>query len=327
MMKVTRAFAINLNSMLARANLFFREPYSQWFRFFVSHNYNVTENERKETAEAFPSDPGYIAAEQQKKAKYAEIFKSPKDTANAELQVQYDKACLEIMETNKAAYDAEATIKKCRAEFEQEEVELDIRKVDLKYVPELINGPEGWQVWNLIRPLISLPAYDGIKVKRAYAVNLNVMLGNAHMYFKEPVNNKFRNFVTHNYEVTENERKEVFTAFPADPGFIEAEELKKQARASIFKKPGDFANPALNKEFEDKCKEIQEDYKAAYEAEATIDKSRDDFCSEEIELGLSKIDLANVPEMIDGPEGWRVWNLMLPLINDPNPEETATTQG
>ena len=112
MMKVKRAFAINLNSMLARANLFFREPYSQWFRLFVSHNYNVTENERKETAEAFPSDPGYIAAEQQKKAKYAEIFKSPKDTANAELRVQYEKACLEIMETNKAAYDAEATIKK-----------------------------------------------------------------------------------------------------------------------------------------------------------------------------------------------------------------------
>ena len=45
------------------------------------------------------------------------------------------------------------------------------------------------------------------KVKRAYAINLNLMLEHADQVFKAPVSAWFRYFVTHNLKVTGEERK------------------------------------------------------------------------------------------------------------------------
>lgn len=164
-----------------------------------------------------------------------------------------------------------------------------------------------------------------MKVKRSYAINLNLMLEHADTLFKQPISGRFRYMVSHNLKVTSNERSMVVEAFPPDPAFVEFE----NRRVGILRELGfnsqqdlDNATPERREELERKILDLREECKAAVEAEDAIDKSRNEFCEEEVELDLRKVRLDDVPEIV-GPEDWRVWNLLLPLVIDP--EECSDT--
>lgn len=163
------------------------------------------------------------------------------------------------------------------------------------------------------------------KVKRAYAINLNLMLEHADQVFKAPVSAWFRYFVTHNLKVTGEERKNTVEAFPPDKAFLEAEQRRFAIQKELgFNTQADFQNasPEAREELERKILDLREECKEAYENEAIIDKNRNEFCDEEIELDLRTIELERVPEFAGTNEqqNWYYWNLLKPLIKDP-PQE------
>ncbi len=167
MMKVKRGYAITLAYVLANANVFFKDPISSRFRYMVSHNLKIAGEELRQVNEAFPDEPSYREYEARRLA----IMRELGFTNNAALRAAtpeqreiLDRKILDLREECKVAVEAQALIDKNRAEFCDEEIELDLRKVRVEDIPD-IEVPDGiavfphtqpldsWGIWHIIEQL------------------------------------------------------------------------------------------------------------------------------------------------------------------------------
>lgn len=149
-------------------------------------------------------------------------------------------------------------------------------------------------------------------VKRSYLLDLQNVLVNADKVFAKPISGRFRYMASLNAKVCGDERDAVMQAFPYDETWIEFE----RKRVSIIREGGIETNDDLLKlseeervALEERVGKLADEYKDAIEAEKELDKARDEFLAEEIEVDLRTTTPDELPEIIAGDD-WNVWNIL-----------------
>lgn len=160
-----------------------------------------------------------------------------------------------------------------------------------------------------------------MKVKRKLALELYAVLSQAQNVFGKPITGRFRYAVAVNQKICEEERKMVIEAFPFDPGFIEYD----QKRVAILRETGinnqfdlEKLTPEDREALDGRLIKLREEYLSAIQAQENIDKERDEFCKEEIDLELRTIGINDIPEIIASND-WEISQILMQIV-DPNKE-------
>ena len=333
-MKIKREKVLILNNILRQVSRIFKAPISGKFYYTVTRNHQIAEEERKLCFEAYPMDQKYIEYDQKRQAIYLkEGIKNDAQLNEVAMKdaVKFNaiqESQRKLAEEYKDAIDAERQMAATRQEFFDEDIEIDIRTVSGDELPEIDPdaGLNSWNVFMNIEPMVKFAHPTVTKtVTREQLINLDPILQRAGLIFAGNVSSKFYAAVRHNMEITANEERLCYEAYPVDSKFNEYEAL----RHSIFNEEGIFSDnqlTALAKSNLEKYKAIQnrqrklaEEYKDVIAAEKAIAVERDKYTAEEVTVDLQMVSIDDVPELNNNPNlninYCEVFNSLSPMVD------------
>jgi len=141
--------------------------------------------------------------------------------------------------------------------------------------------------------------------------------------FDAPIHSKFRYVASKNVRTTKSEMDEINAAFPPP------EELPKfqKERVDLFNKYK-VKNDAEYKELPKEIKEeldkdlgtLDEKYKDVREEVSALDKEKNDFLDDNIEISLYKINIDFIPNISAQQQnklnGWEIWSVIERIIEE-----------
>lgn len=340
-MKIQRERLLILNVILQQAERIFKAPISGKFYYTVTRNRKIAEEERKLCYEAYPVDQKYLEYDQKRVGIYQEEGVNT-DAKLRELSVKdaekfnaIQERQRKLAEEYKEAIDAEAKMAEARDEFFKEDLEVDLRTVSSDELPEIDpkSGANCWEVFSRIAPIVKFQNQtESKKVTRDSLLRLNRILQQASYIFANDVSSKFYAAVVHNAEVTENERRLCYEAYPVDPKYIEYD----NNRLAIFGEEGVTKDEQLREmavkeperfnAIQERQRKLAEEYKAAIDAENAMAIERDKYASEEVTVDLQIVSMDDVPELVKDEHinTWKVYDALSPMIDFA--EETSTKE-
>ena len=146
--------------------------------------------------------------------------------------------------------------------------------------------------------------------------------------FDAPIQSKFRYAASKNVKATKSEMDEINAAFPSP------EELPKyqQERVELFAKykvKNDIEYNELAKEIKEELDKelgtLDEKYKDLREEVSALDKEKNDFLDEPVDISLYKVDIDYIPNISGHQQnklnGWEIWAVIEKMIEEETTEE------
>lgn len=158
-----------------------------------------------------------------------------------------------------------------------------------------------------------------MNVKRNYLIQLKTVLEHPESIFEGPVTGAIRYMVSMNYKVAKEEFDTVLQAFPFDEKYLEFQQKRReyltsvgvQTDADFLRKDEDTRNA-----ISERLNAIAEEYKDAIDVENELDKERDAFLEQTVDVNLYTIKPNELLlKTTETSQGWDVWNV---LFNDGN---------
>lgn len=162
-MKIKREDVYTFFNVVGNAE--FDLPITSNFRYNLSKNLKIAQEEMADTDKLFPAPDGYedyhrervgifgkygIRTDKYGNANMDDIGKMDAEKAK-ELKVDLDK----LMEVNSEILDKVETLNKEKIEFLKEEIDLPFRKIDLAQVPTISEKHENhWAIWSSIEKVM-----------------------------------------------------------------------------------------------------------------------------------------------------------------------------
>jgi hypothetical protein len=155
-----------------------------------------------------------------------------------------------------------------------------------------------------------------MKVKREYTIKLNNACRNGQ--FEQPISGRFRYMLSNNLKTTEEERKLILEAFPADPKFLEYDSKRRKINdeykitdpTDIEKMETDIKDAYLNKH-----EVLKTEYVDALSVQDEINKELNTFLQEEIEIDLKTVKPDDVPVILN-KNHWEIWDALSEIVKD-----------
>lgn len=155
-MEVKRSFALNLYEILSNAQSVFGKPVTGKFRYVVSKNRKLCEDEAKITEEAFPNDPGFEKFE----AERLDILREAGIHSNAdvakldpEVRISLENRIIKLREEHIDACNAQDAIVAERNKFCDETISLPLATFSVNDIPPII-AENDWAIWEILEKLM-----------------------------------------------------------------------------------------------------------------------------------------------------------------------------
>lgn len=314
----------NLNSVLSGIN--FGKKLNSRFRFMVHSNVELTQLEVDATNKTF-SDSDEIIAFRAARLKIAESYgvKSESDAAKLDPS-ELDKMNAEIqtlMDANADVIEATEDLYAERDEFMRDDVDIALKTVELKNVPEIpiIKNTNHWGIWGALRPVITCSyAVTSVNTTRKDLIDLHSVLLNAQ--FDVPISNKFRYMVMENIDLIQTEISNIDSKYVLSDAYVDYREGRKQLVHELNVDSEDAYNKLSDDEKADIDKQLlsyDDEHKTLIADAVEFDARRNEYLNEDIKFSLYAVEnVDELPVLSEDNEinEWLIFKLLTIMVKE-----------
>lgn len=157
-MKLKRKKVIELNHVLNTTQ--FDLPINGKFRYMLTANIKITNDEIKQLNDAFPPCPEFVEYKQKEAAIYKSFGIESKESINIleEAKKQdLEEQLIALNATYEAAIRDQDVINKERLDFAEEDIEIDLKTVKAEDTPNISekNQYYHWDIWNTLSLVVT----------------------------------------------------------------------------------------------------------------------------------------------------------------------------